>query len=91
LHPFSKPEHPIRELLVNLFSRVRIIRIRMVAVVKLNNVKTATVHVKVDVPLLKIWRDGFPDSHFRVYLFDSTRQSRQSGDGSLIDSPHRDQ
>ena len=43
----------------------------MVTIVEFHDMESATIHVEVDVPLLKIWRDGFPDSHLRVHLFDS--------------------
>lgn len=41
----------------------------MVAVVKLHNMETAAVHIEVNVPLLKIRRDGLPDLHLRMQLF----------------------
>lgn len=40
----------------------------MMAVVKLNDMKSAAIHIEVDIPLLKIRRDGFPDSHLRMAL-----------------------
>ena len=41
----------------------------MVAVEKLHDVKAAAVHIEMNVPLLKIRRDSFPDGNLRMELF----------------------
>ena len=54
-HSLFKPEHTIRKLIVCLlFRHIRVIRIRMVTVEKLYDMKAAAVHIEVDVSLFKI-------------------------------------
>ena len=68
LHPLLKPKHSLRELLVHLFCRVRIVWIRMMAVIKLHDMEAAAVHIEMDIPLLKIRCDSLPDGDLRVEL-----------------------
>ena len=70
--PLLKPEHSIRELLIHFLPCIRIVWIRMVAVVELHDMKPAAVDIEMDIPLLKVRGDGFPDSHFRVQTLYST-------------------
>ena len=72
LFPFLKPKHPVRELLINLIGHLRIVRIGMMAVVKIHDVEAAPIHIEMDVPFLKIRRDGFPNLYLRVQPFDCT-------------------
>ena len=65
VHPLFKPEHPVRELIVHRSSHIRVVRVWMVAVEELHDVKAAAVHIEMDVPLLKVRRDGLPDLDFR--------------------------
>ena len=75
LHAFLKPEHPVRKLLVNLFRRVRIIRIRMVTIVELHDIEPAAVDIKVDIAPLKVWRDRLPNLHLGVHVLDCHKAS----------------
>ena len=68
LHSLLKPEHSLRKLLVHLLCRIGIIGIRMMAVIELHDMKAAAVHIEMDIPLLKIRRDGLPDGDLRVEL-----------------------
>ena len=67
-HPLLKAEHPVEALtaVVVFLSGLRVVRIGMVAVEELHDMEAAFVHVKVDIPRLKVWRAGFPDLRFRV-------------------------
>ena len=49
-------------------STLRIIGVWMMAVVELNDMKTATVHIEVDVAFLKVGRYGFPYPDFGMHL-----------------------
>ena len=42
-YSFLETEHSVRKLFINLILSIRIVRIRMMAVVKLNYMKAATV------------------------------------------------
>ncbi len=41
----------------------------MMIVEELHDMESAAVHIEVDIPFLKIRRNSFPDSYFRVQLF----------------------
>ena len=69
IHPLLKPEHTLRELLVNMLRQFRIIRVWVVAVIEFHNMKAAAVHIEMYIPLFKIGRDRLPDLHLRVQLF----------------------
>ena len=72
VHPLFKPKHPVRELFVHRSSHIRVVRVWMVAVEELHEVKAAAVHIEMDVPLLEIRRDGLPHLDLRVQLFHRT-------------------
>ena len=57
---FLKPKHTIRELFIHLLFGIRIVGIGMVRIEKLDDMETAAIHIEMDVPLLKVWRDSFP-------------------------------
>ena len=62
-----KPEHSVRELLVQFFgAHFRVIWIWVIFVEKLHNVKAATINIKMNITLLKIRCDRFPYIHFRM-------------------------
>ena len=62
-----KPEHSVRELLVQFFgAHFRIIWIWVIFVEKLHNVKAAAINIKMNITLLKIRCDRFPHIHFRM-------------------------
>ena len=67
-----KSEHSVRKLLIRLLYYIGIVGIGMMVVEKLNNVKPASIDVKVNIAFLKVWCNGFPYCHFRVQLFHST-------------------
>lgn len=47
----------------------RSMRIGMVGIIELDDFEAASVYVEVDVPLLKVWRDGVPDARLRISSF----------------------
>ena len=58
-------KHSVRKLLVLLFSiHFRIIGVLVIFVKELYDVKTTSVHIKMDIPLLEIGRYSFPNFHF---------------------------
>ena len=44
----------------------------MMAIKELHDMETTTVHIEMDVPLFKVWRDGLPDSNLWMQLFHRT-------------------
>ncbi len=52
-----------------MLHHLRIIRIRMMAVIELHDVESTAVHIEVDVSLFKIRRDSFPDGNLGMKLF----------------------
>ena len=67
--PLLKPEHTIRELLTCFMIGIRIVRIGMVAVIELYDMEPAAINVEVNIALLKIWRDSFPEDYISSHLF----------------------
>ncbi len=72
IYSFFKPEHTVRELLVNMFRKFGIVGIRVMAVIKFNDMKSAPVDVKMNVSLFKIRSNSFPDFYFGMELFHLT-------------------
>lgn len=70
LHTLFKPKHSIGELFIN--TAVKSISHRMVTVEELNDMKTAAIDVKVDIPRFKIRRYRFPNLDLRIHSFDLT-------------------
>ena len=66
VHPLFKPKHAVRELFIHLLPGIGIVGIGMVAVVELHDMKPAAINVEVNIALLEIWRDGFPDLPFWI-------------------------
>ena len=69
IHSLFKPKHTIVELLIKVFRHIGVVRVEVMAVIELNYMKSAAVHIKVYIPLFKIRSDGLPDLHLRVELF----------------------
>ena len=61
-HHFFKSEHSV----VHQVVAVGIVRVGVVTVKKLNDMKTAAIDVKVDIALFKVRCDGFPYLHLRI-------------------------
>ena len=73
-HSFLKPEHPIEAIITIvsvLFTGLRIMRVRVVTIVKLYDVKTAAVDIKVYITFLKVRRHSLPHGHFGMQLLNS--------------------
>ena len=62
-HPLLKPKHTIRKLLIYLLCRIRIIRIRMMTIEELHNMKATPIDVEMNIPFLEIRRDSIPNRH----------------------------
>ena len=67
LHPLFKPQEaiPTGDILGIILSRLRVIFAE-----EFHNVKTAFVHIEMNVPLLKVRCVGFPYFRFRMQFFD---------------------
>lgn len=70
VHLLFKSEHAVRKLFFRPLFHIRIIRVRMMTVEKFHNMEPAPIHIKVNVPLLKIRRDGLPDFNLRMQFLD---------------------
>ena len=55
-HPLLKPEHAIWKLLIYLLCSIRIIRIRMMTIEELHNMKPAAINVEVNIAFFKVWK-----------------------------------
>ena len=64
-----KPEHTVGELLVKLLRKIGVVRIGVMRIIKLNDVKSAAVDVKMNVPLFKIRSHRFPHRDLRIQPF----------------------
>ena len=42
---------------------------RVMRIIKLYNMETAFIHIKMNITLLKVWRVRFPDFYVRVFCF----------------------
>ena len=65
-HPLLKPKHTIRKLLIYLLCRILIIRIRMMTIEELHNMKATPIDVEMNIPFLEIRSDSFPNRHLRI-------------------------
>ena len=73
LYALFKSEHSLGELFINIVSAdVRVVGVGMMTVVEFNDVKPAAVYVEMDIALLEIRRNSFPDLYFGVQLLDFT-------------------
>ena len=67
-----KPEHSIWKLFIYQLSCIQIIRIGMVAIIKLHDMESKAIDVKVDVPRFKVRCYRLPDFHLRMKFLDFT-------------------
>ena len=65
-HLLLKPEHAAAIFVVFPLSGFGIMSIRVMAVKKLNDMETAFIDIKMDIPGLKVRRTGFPDLCIRI-------------------------
>lgn len=72
-HPEQKLEHSFRKLIIwFVHFSIGIIRIRVMTIIELYDMKTTAVHVKVDVSFFKIRSNRLPDSYLRMQPLDLT-------------------
>ena len=67
-YPLFKPEHSLRELLVYMLCHIGIVRVGVVRIIELHNMKPAAIHIEMNIALFKIRRDRFPDLDLRMHL-----------------------
>ena len=61
---FFKSEHPHRKLFIILCIHFQVIRVWMIFVEELYDMKSTAIHIKMNVSLFKIGSYGFPDPYF---------------------------
>ena len=69
---FFKPEHTIWKLFIIRRVHFRVIGVWMIFIEELYDVKSAAIHIKMNVSLFKIGRHGFPNAYFWMKFFDFT-------------------
>ena len=71
LYLFLKAKHAIVVSIVNVirFGGLRVARLRVMAVKKLDDLKATSIDIKMYVSGLEIRSTGLPDRHFRMQLF----------------------
>lgn len=69
IYPLLKPEHTVGKLLIYMLRHIRFVRVGVMRIVKLNDVKPAAVDVKMNVPLFKIRRHRFTHLDLRIQPF----------------------
>ena len=68
-YPLLKPEHTVGELLIYMLRYIRFVRVGVLGIIKLNDLKSAAVDVKMNVPLFKIRSHRFSHSDLRIQPF----------------------
>ena len=56
-----------------MLANVGLVRVGVPLVEELNDMKSAAVHIEMDIPLLEIRREGLPDLYLGMQLLDRRR------------------